>query len=162
MQATINGKNEIAEVQFYFRARLANKNFTLALVSIFSEPDHLLFESSSGTVFSCQYRGADAYQVIEVTSILSVVSMVPTSHTTRWHPKILFSGKTWIGDGLSCWYFRGFKQYSWRTGRVKISQSICSNFYNSSELCYMRSCLSPSGPSPSMIICTRFVSLGFP
>lgn len=77
MQATINGKNEIAEVQFYFRARLANKNFTLALVSIFSEPDRLLFESSSGTVFSCQYRGADAYQVIEVTSILSVVSMVP-------------------------------------------------------------------------------------
>lgn len=77
LQVRINGKNEIAEAQFYFRARLADKDFTLALVSIFSKPDGPLFESSSGTVISCQYQGSDAYQVIEVTSILSVVSMVP-------------------------------------------------------------------------------------
>jgi hypothetical protein len=73
----MNGKNEIAEVQFYFRARLANKDYALALVSLFSEPEGPLFESSSGTVISCRYQGQDAYRVVEVTSILSVVSMVP-------------------------------------------------------------------------------------
>ena len=47
------------------------------MVSVFSEPEGPLFRSSIGTVISCQYRGHEAYQVVEVTSILSVVSMVP-------------------------------------------------------------------------------------
>jgi hypothetical protein len=49
----------------------------LALVSVFSKPESPLFEDSSGTVIACQYRGCDAYRVVKVTSIISVVSMVP-------------------------------------------------------------------------------------
>jgi hypothetical protein len=46
-------------------------------VSVFSEPNDQLLQSSSGTVILCQYQGSNAYQVVEVSSILSVVSMVP-------------------------------------------------------------------------------------
>lgn len=46
-------------------------------MSVFSEPESPLFEDSSGTVIACQYQGCDAYRVVEVTSIISVVSMVP-------------------------------------------------------------------------------------
>jgi hypothetical protein len=46
-------------------------------VSVFSEPDGPLLESSLGTVISCQYQGSNAYHIVEVTSILSVVSMIP-------------------------------------------------------------------------------------
>lgn len=46
-------------------------------MSVFSKPDGPLLQYSSGTVISCQYQGPDAYQVVEVTSILSVVSMIP-------------------------------------------------------------------------------------
>lgn len=49
-------------------------------MSLFSVPEGQLLESSSGTVVLCQCQGPDAYQVVEVTSILSVVSMVPKQH----------------------------------------------------------------------------------
>ena len=46
-------------------------------MSVFSKPNGPLLQSSLGTVISCQYQGPDAYQVVEVTSILSVVAMIP-------------------------------------------------------------------------------------
>jgi hypothetical protein len=46
-------------------------------VSVFSKPNGPLLQSSSGTLISCQYRGPDTYQVVEVTSIISVVAMIP-------------------------------------------------------------------------------------
>ena len=49
----------------------------LALVSVYSPPHAGLFEVSNGTVLSCTYHGADHIKVIDVSSIVSVVAMVP-------------------------------------------------------------------------------------
>jgi hypothetical protein len=49
-------------------------------VSVFSKPDGPLLQNSSGTVILCRYQGPDAYQVVEVTSIKSVVAMIPQQH----------------------------------------------------------------------------------
>ena len=49
----------------------------LALVSVYSPPHAGLFEASNGTVLSCIYHGAAHIKVIDISSIVSVVAMVP-------------------------------------------------------------------------------------
>lgn len=49
----------------------------LALVSLYSPPHAGLFEASNGTVLSCTYRGVANIKVINISSIVSVVAMVP-------------------------------------------------------------------------------------
>lgn len=49
----------------------------LALVSVYSLPHAGLFEASNGTVLSCTYHGATHMKVIDISSIVSVVAMVP-------------------------------------------------------------------------------------
>jgi hypothetical protein len=49
----------------------------LALVSVYSPPHTGLFEASNGTVLSCTYHGAAKIKVINISSIVSVVAMVP-------------------------------------------------------------------------------------
>jgi hypothetical protein len=49
----------------------------LALVSVYSPPHAGLFEASNGTVLSCIYRGEADLKVIDISSIVSVVAMIP-------------------------------------------------------------------------------------
>ena len=49
----------------------------LALVSVYSPPHAGLLEASNGTVLSCAYHGAANIKVINISSIVSVVAMVP-------------------------------------------------------------------------------------
>jgi hypothetical protein len=49
----------------------------LALVSVYSPPHAGLFEASNGTILSCTYHGAANIKVIDISSIVSVVAMVP-------------------------------------------------------------------------------------
>ena len=49
----------------------------LALVSVYSPPHAGLLEASNGTVLSCTYHGFANIKVINISSIVSVVAMVP-------------------------------------------------------------------------------------
>lgn len=50
---------------------------TLAVISVYSEPNPDLLTVSHGTFASCQYFGDDALVVVDVSCIESVVAMVP-------------------------------------------------------------------------------------
>ena len=65
------------EVQYYFRCKIQDNIFTLAVVSIYSEADSALLKESAGTVVACQYSGDASLIVINFASIISVVGMVP-------------------------------------------------------------------------------------
>ncbi|KJA24703.1 hypothetical protein HYPSUDRAFT_135758 [Hypholoma sublateritium FD-334 SS-4] len=54
-----------------------NSIFTLAVLSLYSEPDHDLLTASHDTFILCKHLGDSAIQVIEVSRIKSVVAMVP-------------------------------------------------------------------------------------
>ena len=69
----------ISEVQYYFRIRIADTQLNLVMVSNFGEPNSDLLQLSLGALYSCQYRGASALQVIDIKSIWSVVAMVKHS-----------------------------------------------------------------------------------
>ena len=49
----------------------------MAVVSIYSEADPVLLKESAGTVVACQYHGDSSLIVINFSSIISVVGMVP-------------------------------------------------------------------------------------
>lgn len=49
----------------------------LALVSVYSPPHAGLFEASNGTILSCTYHGDTCLKVIDISSIVSVVAMIP-------------------------------------------------------------------------------------
>ena len=73
----LNGKNEFAEVQYFFKMRTTAGDKGYAMVSIYSPPDAYLLKESYGAVYSCWYRGDADLRVIEAKNILSVVAMVP-------------------------------------------------------------------------------------
>lgn len=73
----LDGKHEIAEVQFFFRVEIEGEDRALALVSLYSRPDEQLLKESFNTVWLSQYQGTDHLTVVEAKSILSVVGMVP-------------------------------------------------------------------------------------
>jgi hypothetical protein len=49
----------------------------LALVSIYSTPDPILLEESSGALLVCRYKGIASLEVISVKHIASCIAMVP-------------------------------------------------------------------------------------
>ena len=49
----------------------------MAVISTYSEHDSTLYRESAGTVLACRYNGDFSLIVIDVTSILLVVRMVP-------------------------------------------------------------------------------------
>ena len=65
------------EVQYYFRCRVQEDTFTLAVISVYSEPSRTLLKESAGTVLACQYHGDSSLIVVNFASIISVVAMVP-------------------------------------------------------------------------------------
>ncbi|KAJ6490663.1 hypothetical protein C8R47DRAFT_1071048 [Mycena vitilis] len=71
------GKHQIAEVHFFFRAILNDVVQPLALVDFYSVPDPELLELSYGTLWSCGYEPGEHMVVVPVKCILSVVAMVP-------------------------------------------------------------------------------------
>lgn len=75
----IENQTQFAEVQFFFRLALSTNasQQTFALVSIYGRPDRDLLLSSHGTVWSCLYKGATSFAVIDVTTITSVIAMLP-------------------------------------------------------------------------------------
>ncbi|KJA18732.1 hypothetical protein HYPSUDRAFT_144534 [Hypholoma sublateritium FD-334 SS-4] len=53
------------------------KEMTLAIVSIYSEPNHHLLVASHGSYASCQYFGDESLVAVDISCIESVVAMVP-------------------------------------------------------------------------------------
>ncbi len=72
-----NSATGFAEVLYYFRCRQQNVVHTLAVISVYSQPDPQLLEASHGAFVSCKYLGDDSIQVIDVSQIHSVVAMIP-------------------------------------------------------------------------------------
>jgi hypothetical protein len=67
----------IAEIKYFFRLQFGHTIHSLAVLSLFSQPDNLLLEKSHNTVYSCHYRSDDALMVINVNRIMSLVAMIP-------------------------------------------------------------------------------------
>ena len=70
-------QERFGEVHYYFRCKIQQDIFTLAMISTYSDPDHILFKESAGTVLVCKYTEDSAPIVIDYRAIISVVGMVP-------------------------------------------------------------------------------------
>lgn len=79
--ATSGHQAQFGEVQYYFRCRIQANISTLAVISVYSEPDPNLFKESAGTIVACQYLGDSSLIVVDFASIISVVGMVPHDFT---------------------------------------------------------------------------------
>ncbi|KAI0059597.1 hypothetical protein BV25DRAFT_1889570 [Artomyces pyxidatus] len=66
-----------AEVRFFFQWPINNPTHCLALVSRYGAPDAALLDASSRTVWAARALGDDGLAVIDVTTILENVGMVP-------------------------------------------------------------------------------------
>jgi hypothetical protein len=73
----LNGRLNLGEVFYFFQLNINNTETTLALVSVYSEPDIPHLKASNNTVWSCTYHGDAALAVIDVKTINAVVSMIP-------------------------------------------------------------------------------------
>jgi hypothetical protein len=76
----------IAEVQFFIHFLHEEDEITLALVSLYSNPDLTLISLSANTLWSCQYQGDMALQFINIKTIQAVVSMVPHTPVIQGRP----------------------------------------------------------------------------
>lgn len=76
----LSNEIEFAEVQYFFNTIVNDERVTLALVSLYSRPDEDLFKQSNWTVWSVTEQGQLGLRVIDVKSILSVVSVIPHNH----------------------------------------------------------------------------------
>jgi|ERR1700722_13345037 len=72
-----NQELAFGEVHFYFQLSIHDTTHTLALTSLFGPPDPFLLAASSSTVWSCKALGDAGLVVVDVSQILSVVSMNP-------------------------------------------------------------------------------------
>jgi hypothetical protein len=66
-----------AEARFYFTRLIAGETRAFALVSLYSPPNAYLLQESNNTLVVCGHQGDVDLVVIDVTSIVSVVAMVP-------------------------------------------------------------------------------------
>ena len=80
----------LAEARFYFQAKVEGVEETLALCFIYSPVNYNLREYTHSTLNICNYEGEDSLIIIWVTSILSVIAMVPVCNQV---------------EGLCCQYF---------------------------------------------------------
>ena len=77
IQILHEGAVHFAEVRFYFIKTIRDTARAFAIVSIYSPPDEYILQHTRATLIVCGYRGEEILTVIEVTSIISVVAMVP-------------------------------------------------------------------------------------
>ncbi|KAI0827285.1 hypothetical protein BC628DRAFT_1318376 [Trametes gibbosa] len=75
--------DRFAEVQYYFRYKIAGVDRAFAMVAPFLGPDPDILKESEGAVLACRYRGAVARHVVPVQEIVSVVAMVPLPLTPQ-------------------------------------------------------------------------------
>ena len=76
-QFRLNGQFRFAEIRYFFRLKFGEDIHTLAVASVFSQPDHELLKRSYQTTYVCRYQGDDALIAIDVKEICLLVSMVP-------------------------------------------------------------------------------------
>ncbi|KAL0056887.1 hypothetical protein AAF712_016496 [Marasmius tenuissimus] len=76
-----SGQVEYGKVQYYFQHKIGADNEesreAYALVSVYSRPHQQLLEETFNVLWASQYTGEDGLRVINVKSIISVVSMQP-------------------------------------------------------------------------------------
>ncbi|KAJ3810033.1 hypothetical protein F5876DRAFT_65983 [Lentinula aff. lateritia] len=83
-----DGKLEFAEAHFFFHLAITeNDTRTLAMVTLYTEPNPLLLRLSSSALWSCEHGNVDATRVVNVTEIEAVIAMV--LHSTE------FLGEEW-------------------------------------------------------------------
>jgi hypothetical protein len=76
-QFRLDGQFRFAEICYFFRLKFGEDIHTLAVASVFSQPDHELLKRSHQTTYVCCYQGDDALITINIKDICSLVSMVP-------------------------------------------------------------------------------------
>jgi hypothetical protein len=76
-QLSIAGRQEFAEVQYYFQMIINNEVRSLALVSIYSPPDWDILSESYNTLWACMYQGDEGLKVVDVKSITAFILMPP-------------------------------------------------------------------------------------
>ncbi|TFK58976.1 hypothetical protein BDN72DRAFT_747189, partial [Pluteus cervinus] len=65
------------EVQYFFQHRNPGVVHTLAMLSIYTPRDSILWQESQGTLHACRYTGATNLRVVPAQEIKSVVGMPP-------------------------------------------------------------------------------------
>jgi hypothetical protein len=65
------------EVQFFFQLNINNREETVALISVFGNPDPHLLQESSGALIVCEYRGNNFLEIIPVKAISTCIAMIP-------------------------------------------------------------------------------------
>lgn len=65
------------EVQFFFQLKIDNREETVALISVFGNPDPHLLQESSGALIVCKYQGNNSLEVVPVKTISTCIAMIP-------------------------------------------------------------------------------------
>ena len=71
-----NRDGRFGEVLYYFRCKHQDTILSLAVLSVYSEPNPRLLAASHGALIRCNYLGDTSLQVIDINRIQSVVSMI--------------------------------------------------------------------------------------
>jgi hypothetical protein len=82
VQVDVNGATSIADVEYFFRLQFGEAIHSLALVTLFSPPDDDILRESHNAAYICHHSGVDGLTVVDVKSIIGVVSMVPDFQVT--------------------------------------------------------------------------------
>ena len=78
LKVIYNDEERFGEVYFFYRISIEGDQWRpIALISLYSAPDHDLLKISSDTLLVCWYHGDDALILVEAQAIKSVVAMVP-------------------------------------------------------------------------------------
>ncbi|KAG1866731.1 hypothetical protein F4604DRAFT_1544036, partial [Suillus subluteus] len=79
VKVLLNREPRFGEVQYFFECRVnpASPPEALAVISLYSTPDHELLRCSHHTFVSCVHQEDEELIAINVTSIQSVVAMIP-------------------------------------------------------------------------------------
>jgi hypothetical protein len=65
------------EVQFFFQLKINNgEEETVALTSVFGNPDPRLLQESSGALIVCEYQGNNSLEIIPVKTISTCIAMI--------------------------------------------------------------------------------------
>ena len=78
------------EARYYFRANIAGIRETLVLCSLYSPADERLNQETHGALNVFEYKGENSLVVIQATTILSVVTMVPFGEQVQGRPAFFF------------------------------------------------------------------------
>ena len=78
LKVIYNDEERFGEVYFFYRISIEGDRWRpVALISLYSAPDHDLLKISSDTLLVCRYHGDDTLILVEAQAIKSVVAMVP-------------------------------------------------------------------------------------